>query len=132
MSGIFQPWEFRERNLIVDEDVAHYDGTTAVVRSEHLAAEEIEFLRWRAERWMKVRHFPAASIHSPAFVLRHGVRMLAHTFTGTSVRSLLGLESDRAVFRRYQNSRRRERNYLPIDVHTAGLSRRAAPGELTT
>jgi len=124
--------EFRERNLIVDEDVAHYDGTTAVVRSEHLAAEEIEFLRWRAERWMKVRHFPAASIHSPAFVLRHGVRMLAHTFTGTSVRSLLGLESDRAVFRRYQNSRRRERNYLPIDVHTAGLSRRAAPGELTT
>lgn len=30
-----------------------YDGTRAVVRSEHLAAEEIEFLRWRAERWMK-------------------------------------------------------------------------------
>ena len=30
--------EFRERDLIVDEDVAHYDGTTAVVRSEHLSA----------------------------------------------------------------------------------------------
>ncbi len=35
-----------------------YDGTTAVVRTEHLDAEEIEFLRWRAERWMKVRHLP--------------------------------------------------------------------------
>ena len=43
--------EFRDRGLIVDEDVSHYDGTTAVVKSEHLAAEEIEFLRWKAERW---------------------------------------------------------------------------------
>src|SRR6202161_2411660 len=30
--------EFRDRGLIVDEDVAHYDGTTAVVRSEHVPA----------------------------------------------------------------------------------------------
>src|SRR6266478_880010 len=51
---------FRERGLIVDEDVSHYDGTTAVVRTEHLKADEIEFARWRAERWMKLRHFPAA------------------------------------------------------------------------
>jgi len=40
--------EFRDRGLIVDEDVSHYDGTTAVVRSEHVTADEIEFLRWRA------------------------------------------------------------------------------------
>ena len=52
--------EFRRRGLIVDEDVAHYDGTTAVVRTEHVAADEIEFLRWREERWMKLRHLPAA------------------------------------------------------------------------
>src|SRR5436189_1221412 len=52
--------DFRERGLIVDEDVSHYDGTTAVVRSEHLTADEIEYLRWRSERWMKVRHLPAA------------------------------------------------------------------------
>ena len=44
--------------LIVNDDVDEYDGTTAVVRSEHLSAEEIEFMRWRAERWMKVRHMP--------------------------------------------------------------------------
>src|SRR6185503_1333355 len=88
--------EFRDRDLIVDEDVAHYDGTTAVVRSEHLEATEIEFLRWRAERWIKLRHFPTAFAHSPGFVLRHGRRMLAHTFTGTSVRSMLGLESAQA------------------------------------
>src|SRR5204863_6448450 len=57
--------EFRDRGLIVDEEVGHYDGTTAVVRSEHLSALEIEFLRWQAERWIKMRHFPAAFVHSP-------------------------------------------------------------------
>jgi radical SAM superfamily enzyme YgiQ (UPF0313 family) len=103
---------FRERRLIVDEDVAHYDGTTAVVRSEHLAADEIEFLRWRAERWMKVRHMPAAFRHSPGFVLRHAPAMLAHTFTGTSVRSIVGLEGQRQVFERFRRHRRRERESL--------------------
>jgi anaerobic magnesium-protoporphyrin IX monomethyl ester cyclase len=39
--------DFAERGLIVN-DVDEYDGTTAVVRTEHLAAEEVEFLRWRA------------------------------------------------------------------------------------
>jgi len=102
---------FRDRGLIVDEDVAHYDGTTAVVRSEQVAAEDIEFLRWRAERWMKVRHMPAAFAHSPGFVLRHGLEMLAHTFAGTTVKSLLGLESDRAVFERYRQQRRQQREH---------------------
>src|SRR5258705_997768 len=36
--------EFRDRGLIVDEDVAHYDGTTAVVRTEHVDATDIRFL----------------------------------------------------------------------------------------
>jgi radical SAM superfamily enzyme YgiQ (UPF0313 family) len=101
--------EFRERGLIVDEDVSHYDGTTAVVRSEHVSADEIEFLRWRAERWMKVKHMPAAMAHSPMFVLRHAVGMLTHTFAGTSLRSLAGLEDERAVFDRFRDSRRRQR-----------------------
>jgi radical SAM superfamily enzyme YgiQ (UPF0313 family) len=101
--------DFRRRNLIVDEDVAHYDGTTAVVRTQHVQAEEIEFLRWRAERWIKLRHMPAACRHSPGFVLRHGRAMLAHTFTGTTLRSALGLESERAVFTRFRARRRRER-----------------------
>jgi hypothetical protein len=39
--------------------------------------------------------------------------MLAHTFRGSSWRSLLGLESDRAVFRRYKARRAAEREYVP-------------------
>jgi anaerobic magnesium-protoporphyrin IX monomethyl ester cyclase len=101
--------DFRRRNLIADEDVAHYDGTTAVVRTAHVPADEVEFLRWRAERWMKLRHMPAACRHSPGFTLRHGFEMLAHTFTGTSVRSMLGLESERDVFDRFRARRRRQR-----------------------
>ncbi|MEO8258269.1 MAG: radical SAM protein [Acidobacteriota bacterium] len=104
--------EFVERDLVVDHDVAHYDGTTAVVRTAHLAADEVEFLRWRAERWMKVRHMPAAFAHSPGFVLRHGLAMLAHTFTGTSLRSVLGLEDERTVFDRYRDRRRQVRDRL--------------------
>src|SRR5947207_15131870 len=101
--------DFRARDLIVDEDVAHYDGTTAVVRSEHLPAAEIEFMRWRAERWMKLRHMPVACRHSPQFVARHGLAMLVHTFTGSSVRSALGLEDERAVFARFKEQRRVQR-----------------------
>jgi anaerobic magnesium-protoporphyrin IX monomethyl ester cyclase len=101
--------DFEARNLIVDDDVSHYDGTTAVVRSEHLSAEDIEFLRWRADRWMKVGHMPAAFAHSPLFVLRNGLKMLAHTFAGSSLRSALGLEDEKAVFARYRRQRRVER-----------------------
>jgi len=104
--------DFRDRDLIVSEDVDEYDGTTAVVRSEHLDASEIEFLRWRAERWMKLRHFWPVLLHSPWFVVRHGHEMLAHTFRGVSWRSLLGLESEHDVFDRYKKIRRLERKYL--------------------
>jgi hypothetical protein len=100
---------FRQRGLIVDEDVSHYDGTTAVVRTEHVAADQVEFLRWQAERWMKVRHMPAALRHSPTFVLRHGLAMLRHTFAGTSLRSLVGLEDERRSFERFRAIRQRER-----------------------
>jgi hypothetical protein len=100
--------DFRDRGLIVDEDVSHYNGTTAVVRSEHLSAEDIEFLRWRAERWMKIKHMPAAFLHSPLFVLRHSLRMLSHTFAGSTLRSAMGLEDERTVFARYRERRREE------------------------
>jgi len=104
--------DFRERQLIVSDDVDEYDGTTAVVKSEHLEAGEIEFMRWRAERWMKLRHFWPVATHSPMFVLRHAHRMLGHTFRGTSWRSLVGLESEREVFDRYKQIRAAEREYL--------------------
>ncbi len=104
--------DFRDRDLIVNDDVDEYDGTTAVVRSEHLGAAEIEFMRWRAERWMKVHHFWPVLLHSPWFVLRHAHQMLAHTFRGMSWRSFLALETEHDVFDRYKEIRRLERKYL--------------------
>jgi anaerobic magnesium-protoporphyrin IX monomethyl ester cyclase len=105
--------DFRRQDLIVNTRVEEYDGTTAVVRTQHLGADDIEFLRWKAERWMKVRHLPSVLRHYPGFVLRNGPRMLAHTFRGSSWRSCLGLESSREVFRRYKAIRAREREYVP-------------------
>jgi radical SAM superfamily enzyme YgiQ (UPF0313 family) len=121
--------EFRARNLVVNENFEEYDGTTAVVRSEHLTAGDIEFQRWRAERWMKLRHFWPVLVHSPGFVLRYGRQMLAHTFRGSSLRSMLGLEDERTVFARYQAIRRAEREYLPEgqDAVTAIHSRGGGP-----
>ena len=105
--------DFRERGLLVSDRAEEYDGTTAVVRSEHLAAEEAEFLRWKAERWMKVRHMPAAFAHDPMFVATHASRMLAYTFRGSRLRTWLGLEDERRAFERYRAIRRTERDYLP-------------------
>jgi radical SAM superfamily enzyme YgiQ (UPF0313 family) len=104
--------DLAEAGLIINDRLEEYDGTTAVVRTEAMTAEEIEFLRWRKERWMKVRHFPAAARHSPGFVLRHGPAMFAHTFRGSTWKSALGLESQRAVFDRYRQLRKAEREYL--------------------
>jgi len=104
--------QFRRRDLITNERLEEYDGTTAVVRTEHVPAEEIEYLRWKAERWMKVRHMPAALCHDPWFVLRHAPEMLAHTFRGCTLRSVFGLEGDRKVFERYKTIRRQERAYV--------------------
>jgi anaerobic magnesium-protoporphyrin IX monomethyl ester cyclase len=104
--------DLAEAGLIINDRLEEYDGTTAVVRTEAMTAEEIEFLRWRKERWMKVRHFPAAARHSPGFVLRHGPAMFAHTFRGSTWKSALGLESQRQVFDRYRQLRKAERDYL--------------------
>jgi anaerobic magnesium-protoporphyrin IX monomethyl ester cyclase len=105
--------DFRRRGLIVNDRVEEYDGTTAVVRTEHLAADDIEFLRWRAERWMKVRHLPTVLRRYPGFVVRNGPKMLAHTFRGSTWRSVVGLENERQVFARYKARRAAEREYLP-------------------
>ena len=104
--------DFRARNLIQIERLEEYDGTTAVVATEHLQPEEIEYQRWRAERWMKTRHIPAVIAHDPGFVFRNWWKMLAHTFRGSSWKSVLGLESDRKVFERYRGIRSAERVYL--------------------
>jgi anaerobic magnesium-protoporphyrin IX monomethyl ester cyclase len=123
--------EFRERNLIVNPRVEEYDGTTAVTRSAHLEAEDIEFMRWKAERWMKVRHIPAAFRHDPLFVLRNGRRMLAHTFRGTSWKSMLGLEPAREAFHRYRAIRAREREYVDWPDPLSAGSVEATPAVTT-
>jgi len=84
--------DFRDRGLIINEQFEDYDGTTAVVRTEHLSADEVEFLRWRAERWMKLRHMPAAFAHSPPLPVT--------------------VEDERKAFERFQAIRRAERAYV--------------------
>ena len=70
--------DFRDRRLIINERLEEYDGTTAVVRTEHLAADEVEFLQWRAERWMKLRPVRSGPWHASGALLRtQKVRSLA-------------------------------------------------------
>jgi anaerobic magnesium-protoporphyrin IX monomethyl ester cyclase len=57
--------DFRDRGLIINEHLEEYDGTTAVVKTEHVSAEEAEYMRWKADRWMKLRHMPVALRHDP-------------------------------------------------------------------
>lgn len=120
--------DFRARDLIVNDRLEEYDGTTAVVRTAHLDASEVEFLRWRAERWMKLRHLPVVLRRYPRFVLRNARRMCAHTFRGSTWRSALGLESEREVFRRYKRIRAAEREYVP----EAAARESSAPAALST
>ena len=104
--------DFRKRSLIINEQWEEYDGTTAVVRTEHVPAEEVEYVRWKAERWMKLRHMPVALRHDPWFVVRHAPEMLAHTFRGCTLRSVIGMENERKAFERYKEIRRQEREFL--------------------
>jgi radical SAM superfamily enzyme YgiQ (UPF0313 family) len=108
--------DFREQNLIVNDNVDEYDGTTAVVRSEHLSADEIEFIRWRAERWMKTRHMKSVLRAYPRFVARNWWRMMRHTFRGSSWKTWVGLETERVAFQRYKAIRRAEREYFSEQV----------------
>jgi hypothetical protein len=83
-----------------------------VVKTEHVSAEEAEYMRWKVERWMKVRHMPAAFRHNPMFVLKNASKMFGHTFRGSSFKSFLGLEDEHQAFERYREIRRAERAYI--------------------
>ena len=78
---------------------------------------------------MKVRHVPAVLRHDPMFVLKNGHRMLAHTFRGTTWRSLAGIDSARSTFARYCAIRRREREYVdwPDPLGTSRPETRSQP-----
>ena len=98
--------------MIINERLEDYDGTTAVVKTAHLAADEAEYMRWHADRWMKLRHMPMALRHDPWFVVTHAPQMLAHTFRGATLKTWLGLEDDHAAFARFKARRQAEREYL--------------------
>jgi radical SAM superfamily enzyme YgiQ (UPF0313 family) len=102
----------RQQGLINTDEVSKYDGTTAVVTCEHLSGREIEFMRWKAERWIKLRHTYALFRHDPKFIYKYGRRLLKFLFRGSTVRSFLGLESARKAFERYCAIRERERKYV--------------------
>src|SRR5579864_3665471 len=104
--------DFIEKNLIINQKLEEYDGTTAVVRTEHLSADDVEYMRWKAERWMKTHHMPAVLRHDFWYVMKQAPKMLAYTFRGSSLRSVLGLESSRKVFERYKAIRKQEREYV--------------------
>src|ERR1700761_9491871 len=104
--------DFRRQGLIENERLHAYDGTTPIVHNENLSLDEMEYLRWKAERGMKTKHIPAVFRHDPWFVMRNAPKMAAHTYRGSTLRTFLGLESDRAAFARYQEIRRQEREYV--------------------
>jgi radical SAM superfamily enzyme YgiQ (UPF0313 family) len=102
--------DLRDRGLIINECLEEYDGTTAVVQTTHMVAEEVEYLRWKADRWMKLRHMPVAFRHDPWFVAKNAPKMFLHTFRGATLKTYLGLEDDHAAFARFM--RKAEREYL--------------------
>jgi anaerobic magnesium-protoporphyrin IX monomethyl ester cyclase len=104
--------DLQDRGLILNERVDEYDGTTAVVRTPGVAPLQVEFMRWQAERWMKLRHMPVVLAHTPWFILRNGLRMLGHTFRGCSLRSLVDVQEEHRSFERYRELRTRERVYI--------------------
>jgi radical SAM superfamily enzyme YgiQ (UPF0313 family) len=104
--------DLARKGMILSDRLEEWDGTTAVIRTEHLSPDEVEFMRWKAERWMKLRHFPVALRRDPLFCLRHGPQMIRHTLRGMRWKSWLGLESERAAFARFRQIRAVEREYL--------------------
>jgi hypothetical protein len=104
--------DLRARGLVAHDRVEEYDGTTAVVSNATLDGTEIEFHRWKSERWMKLRHMPRALQDNPRFVITHAREMFAHTFRGCTWKTFAGLEPQRAAFDRYRKIREREREYV--------------------
>jgi anaerobic magnesium-protoporphyrin IX monomethyl ester cyclase len=104
--------EFREQGLIDNERLEEYDGTTAIVRTKYVSADQVEYLRWKHERSIKTRHIVPVIKHDPWFVIRNGRKMMKHTYRGSTWRNMLGLEDDQKAFTRYKEIRRQEREYL--------------------
>jgi hypothetical protein len=64
---------------------------------------------------MKSRHMKSVIVHYPGFVARNWLRMMRHTFRGSTWKTWLRLEDEHDAFVRYKAIRRREREYFPED-----------------
>jgi anaerobic magnesium-protoporphyrin IX monomethyl ester cyclase len=104
--------DYAARGLIENLNVAEYDGTTSVVACENLSGREIEYMRWRTERWIKVRFGWTLFRFYPSYFLRNALRLGRVIFRGSTIRSLLGLASEREAFERYCAIRTAERKFL--------------------
>ena len=103
--------DFERQGLITNDRLEEYDGTTAVVKTKYLTSEEVEFMRWQVDRWMKTKHIFRSAGHN-FYVFRNALRLLAHSFRGSSLKSMLGLEDEQKVFERYRSLRSAERIYI--------------------
>src|SRR2546423_8168006 len=71
--------DFRDRGLIINERLEEYDGTTAVVRTEHVSAEEAEYMRWKATPWWNLGDFQLAWRPDPWFAFNTAPKWLSLT-----------------------------------------------------
>ena len=114
--------DFREKSLIVNEEVDEYDGTTAVVRTEHLSRRRHRI--HAVEGGAVDEGAPPAGDAGARSRLRreelppHAASQLPRD----DFRTWLGLESQRDAFRRYKAIRRAEREFFP------DMSASASPG----
>jgi anaerobic magnesium-protoporphyrin IX monomethyl ester cyclase len=104
--------QLAQLGLITSDRLEDYDGTTSVVPCENLSGEEIEFMRWKAERWIKARHWLTLFKHDPLFMVRNIKRIADFNFRGSTVKTFLGLEDERRAFARYRGMRAAERSYV--------------------
>jgi anaerobic magnesium-protoporphyrin IX monomethyl ester cyclase len=104
--------QLAQLGLITSDRTEEYDGTTSVVACENLSGEEIEFMRWKADRWIKARHWLTLFKHDPLFMVRNIKRIADFNFRGSTVKTFLGLEDERRAFARYRGIRAAERSYV--------------------
>ena len=72
----------------------------------------LDILRWVAPFW-RLRGLPWTTWTVKVSQTHNKwTKMLAHTFRGSSIRSALGLESEKKVFERYRAIRRTEREFM--------------------
>jgi anaerobic magnesium-protoporphyrin IX monomethyl ester cyclase len=69
-------------------------------------------MRWKAERWIKARHWWTLFKHDPWFMARNIKGIADFNFRGSTVKTFLGLEDERVAFARYRGMRAAERSYV--------------------